>query len=279
MILPAFWPSMHARHASHLSEGAPFPLKESFLEILLWMPVNILQALSLGVLCGVVIPLAIAARKISGNTGPALWMARNVWARVILVGGFSSLRVAGLENLSRARPALIVSNHRSYADIPILYRALPIPLNFAGKKELERMPLIGMFGRAVGMIFLDRSTHQRAAKGILDLKASLKRGEWMAVFPEGTRSMDGTLGRFASGSFASAIAAGVDVLPVAILGSDRMLRRGGFLVRPSKIEVLIGKLIPTTGLTSGDRFELAAKTNAAVLRLMESADPSTSAFP
>lgn len=138
---------------------------------------NILQGICLGVLCGVVIPLAIAARKISGNSEPALWMARNVWARVILAGGLSSLRVEGVENLSLGSPALIVSNHRSYADIPILYRALLIPLNFAGKKVVERMPLIGMFGRAVGMIFLDRSTHQRAAKGILDLKAALECGE------------------------------------------------------------------------------------------------------
>jgi len=267
---------MHARHASHLSEGTPFPLKENFLKFLLWMPVNILQGISLGVLCGVVIPLAIAARKISGSSGPALWMARNVWSRVILAGGLSSLRVEGLENLSFRRSALIVSNHRSYADIPILYRALPIPLNFAGKKEVERIPLIGMFGRAVGMIFLDRSTHQRAAKGIPDLKAALECGEWMAVFPEGTRSVDGTLGRFASGSFAAAIAVGADVLPVAILGSDRMLRRGGFLVRPSRIQVLIGKPIPTTGLASGDRFELAAKTNAAVSALIAGAGRSVS---
>ena len=96
----------------------------------------------------------------------------------------------------------------------------------------------------------------------------------MAVFPEGIRSVDGTLGRFASGSFAAAIAVGADVLPVAILGSDRMLRRGGFLVRPSRIRVLIGKSIPTTGLASGDRFELAAKTNAAVSALIAGADPS-----
>jgi 1-acyl-sn-glycerol-3-phosphate acyltransferase len=267
---------MHARHSSPLSGGKPFPLKGSFLEFLLWLPVNILQAASLGILCGIVIPLAIVARKISGSSEPALWMARNVWARVILAGGFSSLSVVGLENLSRIQPVLIVSNHRSYADIPILYRALPIPLNFAGKKEVERMPLIGKFGRAVGLIFLDRSTHQRAAKGILDLKAALERGEWIAVFPEGTRSMDGVLGNFASGSFAAAIAAGADVLPVAILGSDRMLRRGGFLVRPSRIRVLIGKPIPTTDLASDDRFELAAKTNAAVSRLIAGADPSAS---
>jgi 1-acyl-sn-glycerol-3-phosphate acyltransferase len=265
---------MHARQASHLSAGTPFLFKEGFLENLFWLPVNILQAASLGVLCAIVIPLAIAARRISGSSGPALWMARNIWARVILAGGFSSLHVVGLENLSGARPGLIVSNHHSVADIPILYRALPIPLHFVAKKELERMPLIGMFGRAVGMIYLDRSTHQRAAKGILDLEAALRRGEWTAVFPEGTRSMDGALGNFASGSFAAAIAAGVDVLPVAILGSNRMLRRGGFLVRPSKIRVLIGKPIPTTGLNPCDRSELAAKTHAAVSQLIADADPS-----
>jgi 1-acyl-sn-glycerol-3-phosphate acyltransferase len=240
------------------------------------MPVNILQGISLGVLCGVVIPLAIAVRKISGSSGPALWMARNVWARVILAGGLSSIRVEGLENLSFRRSALIVSNHRSYADIPILYRALPIPLNFAAKKELDRMPLIGRFGHAVGMIYLDRSTPQRAAKGILNLKAALESGEWIAVFPEGTRSVDGVLGNFASGSFAAAIAAGVDVVPVVILGSERMLRRGGFLVRPSKIRVLIGKPIPTAGLNPGHRFELAAKTNAAVSALIAGAGRSVS---
>jgi 1-acyl-sn-glycerol-3-phosphate acyltransferase len=267
---------MHARHDSHVSEGAHFPLKERFLEFLFWVPVNVLQALSLGLLCGVMIPLAIAARKISGSSVPALWMARKVWAPVILAGGLARLRVSGLENLSRVRTALIVSNHRSYSDIPILYRVLPVGLNFAAKKEVERMPLIGTFGRAVGMIFLDRSTHQRAAKGILDLKASLECGEWTAVFPEGTRSTDGTLGRFASGSFAAAIAAGVDVLPVAILGSDRMLHRGGFRVRPSRIQVLIGKPIHTTGLASGDRFELAAKTNAAVSALIAGGGRSVS---
>jgi 1-acyl-sn-glycerol-3-phosphate acyltransferase len=240
------------------------------------MPVNILQALSLGVLCWVVIPLAIAARKISGSSRTALWMARNIWAPVILTGGLARLRVSGLGNLSRVRPALIVSNHHSYADIPILYRSLPIPLYFVAKKELERMPLIGRFGHAVGMIYLDRSTHQRAAKGILDLEAALRRGEWTAVFPEGTRSVDGILGNFASGSFAAAIAAGVDVVPVAILGSERMLRRGGFLVRPSKIRVLIGKPIPTAGLNPGHRFELAAKTHAAVSGLIAGATTSVS---
>ena len=267
---------MRARHTSHLLGGAPLPSEESLLGFLFWMPVNLLQAISLGILCVVVIPLAIASRKISGSCEPALWMARNIWARVILAGGFSSLRVEGLENLSRVRPALIVSNHHSFADIPILYRALPIPLHFVAKKELESTPLIGMFGRAVGMIYLDRSTHQRAAKGILDLEAALRRSEWTAVFPEGTRSMDGALGNFASGSFAAAIAAGVDVLPVAILGSNRMLRRGGFLVRPSVIRVLIGKPIPTTGLNPSDRSELAAKTHAAVAALIAGADPGSS---
>ena len=267
---------MNARHSSHLSEGALLPLKEGVLEFLLWLPVNILQAASLAALCGVMIPLAIVIRKIFQRSGPALWMARNIWAPIIIVGGLSRLRVTGLDKLDPSRPTLVVCNHQSYADIPILYRAFPLPLNFAGKKELESMPLIGKFGRAVGMVFLDRSTHQRAAKGIIDLTASLERGEWMAVFPEGTRSLDGKLGRFASGSFAAAIAAGADVLPVAVLGSNRMLRRGGFLVRPSKIQVLIGKPIPTVDIKPSDRFELAAKTHDAVSELITGAGASTS---
>ena len=248
---------------------SPAGAEEGLLTALLWSPVNFVQAVSLAVVCGTVIPVALAAQRYSGNSKPALWMARNIWAPMIIAGGLSRLSATGQENVSPGRPALVVSNHQSYADVPILYRALPVPLRFTAKKELDRLPLIGGFMRSLGMVLIDRSTPQRAARAVRDLGEVLQRGEWTVVFPEGTRSIDGIVGQFAAGSLAAAIAENVDILPVAIAGSGRMLSKGGFRVRPSTIQVRIGNPISTSGLKQSDRFELAAKARDAVERLLD----------
>ncbi len=198
-------------------------------------------------------------------------MARNIWAPIIIAGGLSRLFVSGLDNVSPGRPALVVSNHQSYADIPILYRALPVPLRFTAKREIEELPLIGLFMRALGMVFIDRSSPRTAARAVSELGKALQCGQWTVVFPEGTRSINGVVGPFAAGSFAAAIAGSVEILPVAIAGSGRMLSKGGFRVRPSKIQVRIGQPISTSGLKPGDRFALAAKAREAVEHLLAGA--------
>lgn len=266
---------MEACRPEHLPASGPDRKSEALAgespwKTLLWLPVNFVQAVSLGIVCGTVIPVALVAQKCSGHSGLSLWMARNIWAPIIIAGGLSRLSVKGLENVSPGRPALVVSNHQSYADVPIIYRALPVPLRFTAKSDVERLPLIGKFMRSLGMVLIDRSTPQRATKAVRELKTALNRSEWTVVFPEGTRSVNGVVGPFAAGSFAAAIAEGVDILPVAIAGSGRMLAKGGFRVRPSKIQVRIGKPIPTSGHEPSDRFALAAKARDAVERLLDS---------
>ncbi len=245
------------------------PGKEGPLSDILWLPVNLLQAVSLFLLCAALIPPALLIRKITGRPEIALWMARNLWAPVILAGGLSRLRVEGGGWINPSRKTLVVCNHSSYADIPILYRAIPLPLRFIGKSELARIPLIGAFGKSVGTVFVNRSTRLRAAEGVGELTRALARGEWTVSFPEGTRSRTGALGAFSSGTFASAIEAGADILPVAIIGSRRMLGRGGFRVRPALITVRIGKPISTCGFSREDRQNLALSARDAVQHLLQ----------
>lgn len=242
---------------------------ESIWETLLWAPVNLIQVISLGLVCMLLIPPALLVRILTRRAEPSLWMARHLWAPIIIGGGLSHLRVSGLEKVDSSRPTLVVCNHQSYADIPILYRALPLPLHFIGKSELASVPLIGAFGKAVGTIFVDRSTRRRATAGISELTHALGRGEWTVSFPEGTRSHDGKVAAFSSGTFASAIAAGADILPVCIVGSNRMLRRGGFRVRPASIEVRIGEPVSTHGLSAEDRQAQATSSRSAVQHLLE----------
>jgi len=238
-------------------------------DAMLWAPINLIQAISLGLVCMLLIPPALLVRLLTGRAEPSLWMARHLWAPIIIGGGLSRLRVSGLENIHPSRPTLVVCNHQSYADIPILYRALPLPVHFIGKSELASVPLIGAFGKAVGTIFVDRSTRRRASAGISELSNALARGEWTVSFPEGTRSHDGEVAAFSSGTFASAIAAGADILPICIVGSNKMLRRGGFRVRPSKIQVRIGVPISTCGLSAEDRQTLASSVRSVVQNLLQ----------
>jgi 1-acyl-sn-glycerol-3-phosphate acyltransferase len=242
---------------------------ESLWENLLWGLVNFVQAISLALVCTLLIPPALLVRLLTRRAEPSLWMARHLWAPIIIGGGLSRLRVSGLENVNPARPTLVVCNHQSYADIPILYRAFPLPLHFIGKSELSSIPLIGAFGKAVGTIFVDRSTRRRATAGISELSEALARGEWTVSFPEGTRSHDGKVAPFSSGTFASAISVGADILPICIVGSNRMLRRGGFRVRPTSMEVRIGEPVSTHGLSAEDRQSLASASRNAVQNLLQ----------
>jgi 1-acyl-sn-glycerol-3-phosphate acyltransferase len=85
------------------------------------------------------------------------------------------------------------------------------------------------------------------------------------VFAEGTRSRDGRLKQFKRGPFVLAIAAGVPVVPVLCAGTFELLPRGSFTPRPGTVTLRIGEAIPTTGMTVGDREQLAERTRAALV--------------
>ncbi len=95
----------------------------------------------------------------------------------------------------------------------------------------------------------------------------LRAGQSVACFPEGTRSGDGAIRPFKSGSFAMAIEAGVPVVPVALIGTGGVLPPHGFRVRPGVLRVRVGRPIPTVGLAASQRDELAWRVRDEVERL------------
>lgn len=84
---------------------------EKFWKTLLWLPVNFVQAVSLALVCGTVIPVALVTHMCSGQSNPALCMARRIWAPIMIGGALSRLSVSGLANVSPGKAGLIVSNH------------------------------------------------------------------------------------------------------------------------------------------------------------------------
>lgn len=122
---------------------------------------------------------------------------------------------------------VVMSNHQSLYDIPVLYSALQRPLRMVAKGELFRVPLWGNAMRRAGFVELDRSDRARAIASLSRAADVLSRGTSIWIAPEGTRSSDGTLGLFKRGGFHLAEEACVRILPVTINGTHEVLPARG----------------------------------------------------
>lgn len=154
------------------------------------------------------------------------------WAGKLLDRVGARLSVEGLQNLefgssSIPGPFVVVSNHRSHYDIPVLYAALPLSLRMAAKAELFKTPLWGQALRDSGFVLIDRKNPDRAHSALREAGERMRRtGISLYVAPEGTRSSDSDLGRFKAGAFRMAQVMGLPILPVALTGTDCIHRKG-----------------------------------------------------
>ena len=193
------------------------------------------------------------------------------WSRNLLYFFGVKVIVKGQDRLARGARYVFFANHQSALDIPILYAALLRPLCFIAKKELFMVPILGWGMAAIGHVRIDRSSPRKAldslARGVDNLN---RHGLSLVLFPEGTRSDDGTLGRFKQGSFALALDAGMPVVPVAIRKANERLPKKELLVRPGNVYVEICDPIDPAGM---DKSGLADRVRTVIEKTINSADP------
>jgi 1-acyl-sn-glycerol-3-phosphate acyltransferase len=246
---------------------------------LFWLIVNALQAVFATVWTAGWILVALAVCAVMRRRGPGLALARRVWAPGLLRAGWVRLDVTGLERLDRSRPCLFAANHQSWLDIAVLFAALPVPVLFLAKRELGRVPFLGWYMEAMGMVLVERGDRQDAVRSVEAVAARLQEGWSVLSFPEGSRTRDGRVQHFKSGSLTAAIEAGVPVVPVALDGVAHVLPRGRFRPRPGCIRVLLGEPISTEGLTRADRAVLARRAQQQVEMLLERPREALSQIP
>lgn len=170
------------------------------------------------------------------------------------------LTVRGLSHIP-AEPCIIVANHASYLDGPILTAVLPPRFGFVIKREMTRVPLAHFLLRRIGSEFVERNdTHKSAADARRILQKARAR-ESLAFFPEGTFKREAGLRRFHNGAFAAAIRGQVPVVPVVICGSRHMLSAGQALPRPGRLKIIIKPpLLPTPATSVSGLLEEARRS-------------------
>lgn len=197
------------------------------------------------------------------------WIHRT-WARSVLAAAGARVEIEGLEHSTPGSAQILVANHESLLDIWALMAAVPASLRFVAKKELARIPVFAAACRAAGHVFIDRTRAGEAAEAIRAAGARMRReGLTLVLFPEGTRSSDGGLGRFRRGAFALAIETRADLVPAAIEGGGRILGRNAKRLTPGTIRIRLAPRVPLAGLSAEHRDALVQDTRETVAGMLD----------
>jgi 1-acyl-sn-glycerol-3-phosphate acyltransferase len=167
---------------------------------------------------------------------------------------------------------LVVANHQSFLDIFVLCN-IPREMKWVAKKELFKIPMFGWGLSLAGDICLDRGDTASALMVMEKARRYLRNGMNVMIFPEGTRSEDGSLLPFRPGAFKLAVETGAPVLPIAVSGSAQGMPKGSPWVRPTKITVRILEPVPTSGLKGRDVRRLRDDVRDRIARALERDEP------
>jgi 1-acyl-sn-glycerol-3-phosphate acyltransferase len=163
-----------------------------------------------------------------------------------------------------------LANHQSYFDILALLATVPSQVRFAAKASLFRIPIFGWALTVGGFIPIDRGDRSRARQAFAAAASRLQGGGSVLFFPEGTRSLDGTFGKFERGGFLLALRSGLPILPVGVRDAREVLPRGSVRVRPGKtIRLRFGAAINAAEYGIRRREELVSQVRLKIAELAE----------
>lgn len=198
--------------------------------------------------------------------GPLITDARPVYtaSRLYLTAYmrlWHRLKVEGFEHLPQTGGVMVVSNHQSFLDIPVLAVACRRHVAFVARDTLNSFGPLAWLMRRAGSVLVRQNTADRSA--LEEMIAHLEQGDCVAVFPEGTRTEDGSVGPFLPGAAFAARRANAPLVPVAISGAFEALPRGRLVASPRRVRVRFAAPVPSA---PRDALETARGT---IERMME----------
>jgi len=185
-------------------------------------------------------------------------------AKATFVLSFVPVRVTGLERLPEGH-SVVVANHASYVDGPLLKGFLPARFSFVIKGEMRDIAVAHFLLRRGGQRFVERKAQAGSSRDAREIVKAAKGGQSLGFFPEGTFRAERGVGRFRPGAFVAAVRGDMPVVPVAIHGSRDMMPMRHFLPRPRRLHIEILEPIPIDDPAFENHRELAEVARQRIL--------------
>ena len=208
----------------------------------------------------------LLAFTLSEKTYPQFfWLARNIWANVILYGMGCPPSICREEKMIRRQSYMLVANHTSMLDIMLMLRASKNPFVFVGKKELVKIPVFGFFYKRV-CIMVDREDSRSRTAVYMRAQKRLSNGLSICIFPEaGVPDESVVLDSFKDGAFKMAIAHNIPVVPMTFYDNKRRFPFTFYAGGPGSLRVKIHKFFNTEELHEKEKSELRESVRNVIL--------------
>ena len=226
--------------------------------VLAWMSFAVAALLAL--LAALLVPGKARRQKLAGLASRAVFIMPRVKVNVI-----------GMDNLPTG-DCIVVANHASYVDGPLLKGYLPGRFNFVIKGELRDIPIVHFLLRRSGAKFVERTEQSGSARDARHIVKAARGGESLAFFPEGTFQKQAGVGRFRPGAFVAAVRGELPIVPIAISGTREMLPSGRHLPWPVPLSIQILPAIAPGDPEFSDHRRLAEAARQRILEVLDEPD-------
>ena len=211
-------------------------IKSAYHTIKFWI-IIILLSLVLGT-------LAVLARLFDSSNNLSHRIS-SLWGRWLCTLNGIKVNIEGLEHIRQDQAQVFIANHQGYFDIFALSGFLPVQIRWVAKSSLFKIPFVGWAIAASGYIPVVRGNRKKSYQAFIATIEKLKAGNSIVIFPEGTRSEDGTIGPFKKGGLLLSVRSGAPLVPVTLLGTGNIIKKGSGIIRPGRIKIIISPPIPS----------------------------------
>jgi len=204
----------------------------------------------------VFLSLVLGALAILGgvidSTGNLSHRISSLWSRCLCRWNGIQVEVEGMEHVQTDHAQIFIANHQSFFDIFSLSGFLPVQIRWMAKSSLFKIPFVGWSMVASRYIPVERESRKKAYQAFVQAVEKLKAGYSVVIFPEGTRSLDGTIGPFKKGSHLLAVRSKAPLVPVTIMGSGNIKRKGSMWIEPGRVRIIISPPLNTEKIGNQD---------------------------
>ena len=229
----------------------------------LYLVYQIFIALPLMIVITIIVALATMIGSIFNDRFWGYWPGM-IWGRLFYRVFFIPIHVHGLENIKKGQSYVIAANHQSYWDAFLMYGFLGVKFKWMMKKELGKIPFVGWACYMAGHILIDRSSRVSSMESIRKAESRLKDGMSVIIFPEGTRTPDGKMGRFKRGAFLISQELQLPILPVTIDGNYDVMSRHAWNVTWHPVHMTVHEpIMPRTDVGTTEQEQTQAMNETA----------------